>query len=120
METGRRREVHRRVQAGANAWRAVEGLLADWRISKRLKGKVKSTCVTPASMYGTETLALTEQHNKGCKCAKQLGTKNSKSNEGKQEKNGGVKGKDWSADELDRETGEEQATVGRTHRKDGG
>ena len=60
METGRRREVHRRVQAGANAWRAVEGLMADWRISKRLKGKVKSTCVTPASMYGTETLALTD------------------------------------------------------------
>ena len=41
------REVRRRVQAGANAWRAVEGVMADRRMSKRLKGKVMSTCVTP-------------------------------------------------------------------------
>ena len=47
---------------------------------------------------------------------KQLGTKNSKSNEGRdvQEKNGGVKGGDRSAEELDRETGEEETIVGRT------
>ena len=45
------REVRRRVQAGANAWRAVEGVTADRRISKRLKGKVMSTCVTPACLY---------------------------------------------------------------------
>ena len=32
----------------------------------------------------------------------------------------GVKGRDGSAEELDRETGEERTTVGRTHRKDGG
>ena len=54
------REVRRRVQAGANAWRAVEGVMADRRISKRLKGKVMSTCVTPACLYRTETLALTK------------------------------------------------------------
>ena len=54
------REGRRRVQAGANAWRAVEGVMADRRISKRLKGKVMRTCVTPACLYGTETLALTE------------------------------------------------------------
>ena len=54
------REVRRRVQAGANAWRAVEGVMAHQRISKRLKGKVMSTCVTPACLCGTETLALTE------------------------------------------------------------
>ena len=54
------REVRRRVQAGANAWRAVEGMMADRRFSKRLKGKVMSTCITPACMYGTETMALTE------------------------------------------------------------
>ena len=54
------REVRRRVQAEANAWRAVEGVMADRRISKRLKGKVMSTCVTPACLYGTETLALTD------------------------------------------------------------
>ena len=54
------RDVRRRVQAGANAWRAVEGVMADWRISKTLKDKVMSTYVTPAFLYGTETLALTE------------------------------------------------------------
>ena len=54
------REERRRVQAGAIAWKAVEGVMADRRISKRLKSKVMSTCVTPACLYGTETLALTE------------------------------------------------------------
>ena len=34
--------------------------MADRRISKRLKGKVMSTWVTPACLYGTEILALTE------------------------------------------------------------
>ena len=44
----------------------------------------------------------------------------SKSNEGRRAKKGGVKGRDGSAEELDRETGEEQITVGWTRRKDGG
>ena len=35
-------------------------MTADRRISKILKGKVMSTCVTPACLYGTETLAMTE------------------------------------------------------------
>ena len=51
---------------------------------------------------------------------KQLGLKNSKSDEGRQTKNGGVKGRDGSAEELDRETGEEQITEFWTRRKDGG
>ena len=50
---------------------------------------------------------------------KQLGPKNSKSNESRQAKNGGVKGRDGSVEELDRETDEEQITVGWTRRKDG-
>ena len=54
------REVRRRAKAGGNAWRAVEGVMADRRISKRPTGKVMSTCVTPACLYGTETLAMTE------------------------------------------------------------
>ena len=95
--------------------------MADRRISKRLKGKVmsvRSTCVTPACLYGTETLAL-HYANKDCKVRKQLGTKNCKSNKSRQAKNGGVKGRDGSAEELDRETGEEQITVGWTRKKDG-
>ena len=51
---------------------------------------------------------------------KQLETKNSKSNEGRQEKNCGVKGRDGSAEEIDRETGEKHSTVDRTRRKYGG
>ena len=54
------REVHRRTQAGANACRAVEAVMVDRRISKRLKGKDMSTCVTPKCLYGTDTLAMTE------------------------------------------------------------
>ena len=46
--------------------------------------------------------------------------KNSNSNKCRQAKNGGVKGRDGSAEEVDRETGEEQITVGWTRRKDGG
>ena len=60
------------------------------------------------------------QQQKAASVRKQLGTKNSKNNEGRQEKNGGVKGRDGSAEELDRETDEEQITVGWTRRKDGG
>ena len=65
--------MRRRVQAGANAWRAVEGLMTDRRISKRLKGKVMSTCVTRACLYGTETLALTELQQKRLHFAKTTG-----------------------------------------------
>ena len=54
------REVRRRAQAGTNARRVVEGVTAYRRVSKSLKGKVMSTCVTPACLYGTETLSMTE------------------------------------------------------------
>ena len=36
-----------RIQAGASAWRKVEGVMGDRHISRRLKGKVLSSCVTP-------------------------------------------------------------------------
>ena len=75
-----------------------------------------STCVSPACLYGTETLATT----KAASGRKQLGTTNNKSNEGRDAKNGGVKGRDGSAEEPDRETGGEQITVGWKRRKDGG
>ena len=55
-------EVRRRVQAGANAWRQVEGVMSDRHISKELKGKVLGACVTPAMLYGLETLPVTEKH----------------------------------------------------------
>ena len=46
--------------------------------------------------FGTDRTTTT----KAAIVRKQLGTKNSKSNEGTQETNGGVKGRDWSAEEL--------------------
>ena len=55
-------EVRRRIQAGANAWRNVEGVMMDRKISRKLKGKVLDSCVVPASTYGLERLALTELH----------------------------------------------------------
>ena len=57
---------------------------------------------------------------KAASVRKQLGTKNSKSDEGIQAKNGGVKRRDRSAEEFDRETGEEHTTGSRTCRNDGG
>ena len=57
---------------------------------------------------------------KATRVRKQLGTKHSMSNEGRQAKNGGVKGRDGSVEELDRETDEEQITVGWTRRNNGG
>ena len=55
-------EVRRRVQVGVNAWRQVEGVMSDMHISKKLKGKVLGACVTPAMMYGLETLPVSEKH----------------------------------------------------------
>ena len=56
--------VRRRAQAGANAWRAVEVVMTDRRIFKRLK--VMSTLCdtgsdsTPACLYKKGTLAMNE------------------------------------------------------------
>ena len=55
-------EVRRRIQVGANAWRNVEGVMVDRKISRKLKGKVLDSCGVPASTYGLETLALSELH----------------------------------------------------------
>ena len=52
---------------------------------------------------------------KAASVRKQLGTKIARVTRADlQEKNGGVKGRDRSAEELDREIGEEQTTVDRT------
>ena len=57
------------IQAGANAWRNVEGVMMHRKITRKLKGKVLDSCIVPASTYGLETLALSErqQHKlQGC------------------------------------------------------
>ncbi len=53
--------MRRRIQVGANAWRRVEGITADRRISRRLKEKVLMSCATSVYLYGLETMALTER-----------------------------------------------------------
>ena len=58
-------EVRHRIQTGANVCRKVEGVMLDRQHSKTLKGKVLRACITPACLYGLETVALTEQHYTG-------------------------------------------------------
>ena len=54
-------DVRRRIQVGVNASRMVEGVVADRKISRKLKGKVLISCVTPAYFFGLQTVALTER-----------------------------------------------------------
>ena len=100
----------------ANAWRAVR-VMADRRTSKKTEGQGREhLCDTGMPVrngnFGTDRTTITKV---AC-VRKQPGTKNSKSNESRQEKNCGVKGRDRNADDLDRETGEEQTIVDRTRR----
>ena len=81
------KEVRRGLHAGANAWRAVEGVMADRRISKRSKGKVMSTNLCHTGMpvrngnLGTDRTTTTKAAS-----VRKLGTKNSKSNDGREAK----------------------------------
>ena len=54
------REV-KRVQAGWNGWRRVSGVICDKRLPARVKGKVYSSVVRPAMLYGLETVAVTKK-----------------------------------------------------------
>ena len=53
--------VRRRIQARANPWRKVEGVMMDIKISRNLKGKILNYCEVLAITYGLETVALSEQ-----------------------------------------------------------
>ena len=61
---GRSKEIQRTVQAGAAAWRRVEGIMWDRKLNKLLKGKVLEACVVPACIYGLGTLAVTLRQEK--------------------------------------------------------
>ena len=54
-------EVQRRIWVDANAWRRVKGVMADRKISRKLKRKVLMSCVMPAYLYKLEMVALTER-----------------------------------------------------------
>ena len=54
------REVRRRAQAGANAWRAVEGVMSDWRISKKTRGQCHEHLCDTGLHVRKATLSMTE------------------------------------------------------------
>ena len=58
------REVKKKVQAGWNGWRKISGVICDRRLSARLKGKVYSSVVRSAMVYGLDTVAVTKKHVK--------------------------------------------------------
>ena len=58
---GCKREVKKRVQEGWNGWRRISGVIYDRRLPARVKGKVYSSVVRPAMMYGLETVAVTKK-----------------------------------------------------------
>ena len=58
---GCEREVKKRVQAGWNGWRRVSGVICDRSLPARVKGKVYSSMVRPAMVYGLETVAITKK-----------------------------------------------------------
>ena len=55
------REIKRRVQAGWNGWRKVLGVICDRSLPARVKGKVYSSVVRSAMVYGLETMAVTKK-----------------------------------------------------------
>ena len=59
------REVKKRVQAGWNGWRRVSGVICDKRLPARVKGKVYSSVVRPAMVYGLETMTSGNQETSG-------------------------------------------------------
>ena len=61
---GCEREVKKRVQAGRNRWRKVSGVICNRRLPARVKGKVYSSVVRPAMMYGLATMAVTKKQVK--------------------------------------------------------
>ena len=61
MTAARETEIRRRVQAGARARRNVKGEMGDRNISRKLKGKVLSSCITPAYLDGLQTVVIIEK-----------------------------------------------------------
>ena len=66
---GCEREIKKRVQAGWNGWRKVSGVICDRRLRVRVKGKMYSSVVRPAMVYGLETVAVTKKQVEEMKVA---------------------------------------------------
>ena len=61
-------EVRRGIQAGANAWRKVEGVVLDRKMSRMLKGHGIMCSVVPASMRDLKAVALSDEHQSRPHC----------------------------------------------------
>ena len=55
------REVKKKVQAEWNEWRKVSRVICDRKLPARVKGKVYSSVVRPAMVYGLETVLVTKK-----------------------------------------------------------
>ena len=55
------KEVKKRVQAEWNGWRRVSVVISSMRLPAREKGKMYSSVVRPAMVYGLETVAVTKK-----------------------------------------------------------
>ena len=58
---GCEREVNKRVQEGWNGWRKISGVICDRKLPARVKGKVYSSVVRPAMVYGLGTVVVTKK-----------------------------------------------------------
>ena len=50
-----------RITAGTSAWKEVEGVMEDRRISHKRKGNPLSSCITPTYTNALDTRAVTEK-----------------------------------------------------------
>ena len=96
------RDIRRRVQAAANAWRAVDGGDGGPAVLKMTEGQVhEHLCHTSMPVRNGNLGSDRTTTTQAASVRKQMGPKNSKTNESRQAKNGGVKGRDGSVEELD-------------------
>ena len=58
------RVVKKRLHAGWNGWRRVSGVICNRSLPARVKGKVYSSVVRPAMVYGLETVTVTKKQVK--------------------------------------------------------
>ena len=49
------------MPAGWKGWRKVSGVICDRRLPARVKGRVHSSVLRPAMVYGLETVAVTKK-----------------------------------------------------------
>ena len=69
-----------RITPRTNVWRKVEEVMGDRRISRKRKGNVFSSCVTPAYIIALETMALTEKQQEEVQVCEKQPAKNNRGN----------------------------------------